>query len=224
MAGDLDDGKEHRDYTKIVWGGILIAVVLMLVVVGFSSRQRSAQSQVSVKHILVKFEGNDPAQRQRALETITDLRERILGGESFEKLASEYSDDPQSGARGGYLGWNDKGTFEKAFEEYCWNGPLNEVSPIVTTVFGYHLVVVLDRTYSEADKFDKEVEEKAKQTAPTVEVKPAADLPKAEPAPVTLPQAQPVPRAQPVPVPAAEAPAPAPEAVPAPAPAAPATP
>lgn len=196
MANEIEEVGEHRDYTKLIWGGIVVVALLLLGALAFSGSQGTSSTQVSLRHILVKFDAADPAQRQRALDTISSLRERILAGEDFEKLAKEYSDDPQTGARGGYLGWTDKGVLEKSFEDYVWSAPLGELSPIVTTGYGFHLIQVLDRRYSEADRYEQELNEKVRKAPSNIEIKVPAGLPSAQPAetaPKPLPPAQPVP-------------------------------
>lgn len=182
MAIEPEDGHEPRDYTKLIWGGILLVALLALAALAMSGAQTSTSTQVSARHILVKFDAADPAQRQRALDTVSKLRERIVAGEAFEKLAKDYSDDPQSGARGGYLGWTDKGMFEKAFEDYVWTAPIGELSPIVTTGYGFHLIQVIDRRYSEADRYEQELNEKVRQAPPNVKVNVPEGLPSAQPA------------------------------------------
>ena len=182
MAGELEDVKDYRDYTKLVWGGIGVAIVLVLGALSFSTRVSTASTQVAAKHILITFDVADPASRQRALDTVTSLRERLVKGEDFAKLAEQYSGDPGSGARGGYLGWADKGTYEGNFEQYVWSAPIGEVSPIVQTSFGYHLIVVTDRKLSQADQYDRKLEDTVKQQGPAIEIPDLKSLPPAAPA------------------------------------------
>jgi len=210
MTTENEAGTEPRDYTKLIWGGILLAAFALLAALALSGKKDMTTTQVSSRHILVKFEAGDPAQRQRALETVSSLRERILAGESFEKLANDYSDDPQSGARGGYLGWVEKGVFEKAFEDYVWSAPIGELSPIITTGYGFHLIQVMDRRYSQADQYEQKLNEKMREAPANVEVKVPAGLPAAEPAAgpaKAIPSATPVPAI--TPPAASETPAPA---------------
>lgn len=183
MAGEMDEAKEYRDYTKLIWGGIALAAVAVLVALSFAGRESQMSTQASVKHILIAFDAADPASRLRALDEVNSLRERLLKGEDFAKLAEEYSDDPQSASRGGYLGWNDKGVYEKNFDEYVWSAPIGQLSEVIQTGFGYHLIVVLERRLSEADAYDRELEEKVKKQAPVIEIPKMEGLPQATPAP-----------------------------------------
>ncbi|PLX85189.1 MAG: hypothetical protein C0617_05760 [Desulfuromonas sp.] len=96
--------------------------------------------RVRACHILAKFgeEGRD-----KALERIAEIEKR-LGSEDFAQLAQEHSQCP-SGARGGDLGFFQKGTMVKAFEEAVFALKVGEVGPVVETQFGFHLVKLIDR-------------------------------------------------------------------------------
>jgi peptidyl-prolyl cis-trans isomerase SurA len=76
-------------------------------------------------------------------------RSRIVGGESFETVAAELSDDP-SKSRGGLLGWFQPGDLDPDFEAAADSLELGEISPPVLTRFGYHLIEVLER---DGDRF-----------------------------------------------------------------------
>jgi len=166
MPSEFDTSEraeEPKDRTKWWW---LLVVVLVLAAVGamwWTARPDHSVSLVRAKHILIQCSQADPDDRARGLQTITELRNRILAGESFAKLAKDYSDDPQSAARGGDLGYYKKGSFEEAFEEFVWNAPLNQLSDIVRTGHGFHLIVVTDRTLSPTDAYDQELKHKAVQ-------------------------------------------------------------
>lgn len=82
---------------------------------------------------------------EEALALITELRQRILDGESFADLAQEYSDDTGSGLNGGLLDWAGRGQYVIEFEEAAFSLPVGELSEPVRTQFGYHLLLVEDR-------------------------------------------------------------------------------
>ena len=129
-------------------------------------------SKVLAKHILIQFDRNDPADRARAYELAQDVRRRILDGESFSRLAKQYSQDPLSARRGGGLGWGKKGEYEGAVEEYVWRAPIGEVGEVLSTKYGFHIVVVTERLLSEADQYkinQQEAEEAGGTGAPAGE-------------------------------------------------------
>jgi parvulin-like peptidyl-prolyl isomerase len=185
-----ENANDPRDYTKYLWWGILASVLLMIGLFATIGERQPKGTGVRAKHILIKCNPSDPADRARALKTAQELRERIAKGESFEKLAQDYSDDPISAVRGGELGYAPKGTYMEQFEKYIWSAPLNELGDIVQTAHGFHLIVVLDRRISEGDAYEAELEKRvseeinqAKPAAPTESNEaPAAD-PATAPAP-----------------------------------------
>jgi peptidyl-prolyl cis-trans isomerase C len=73
------------------------------------------------------------------------VRERILAGESLFELASELSIDPYGRARAGDMGWQREGNAHPAIEKALEQLDDNELSPVIETPAGYHLVMILAR-------------------------------------------------------------------------------
>jgi len=87
-----------------------------------------------------------PAVKEAALMKLEKVKDRIVkDGESFEELASLFSDDPGSALNGGDLGWAKRGTYVPEFEATAYNLEKGEISEIIETQFGYHLLQLLDR-------------------------------------------------------------------------------
>ena len=84
--------------------------------------------KIKARHILVKQEFE-----------AQDLLKKISQGESFEKLAKDFSECPSS-ADGGDLGEFGKGMMVPSFESAAFALKVNEVSAVVKTQFGYHLI------------------------------------------------------------------------------------
>lgn len=154
--------EEPRDLTRYIWLGVVALIVVMVGAIFASGAFRPDISMVRARHILIT-PGTSPAERQRALDLITELKERIANGEDFGELAGEYSDDPYSAQRGGDLGYSHRGMYVPAFEEYCWTAPTNVVSDIISTEHGFHLVEVMDRQIAEADRYNTEIDQKARE-------------------------------------------------------------
>ena len=96
------------------------------------------QPQVLCQHILVK--GSD----DKALDKIKEIRERIVSGKSdFAAEAKEHSDCP-SGAEGGSLGWFGRGMMVPEFDKVAFEMKKGEVSGVVSTQFGYHIIYKAD--------------------------------------------------------------------------------
>jgi len=155
--------EEPRDRTKWIWLGVGLLVAAMGAALWVAGRPDPKVSLVRAKHILIQFDKNDPADRTRALNLASDLRERLLRGERFESLAKEYSNDDTSSRRGGDLGYFPKGSFAEEFEKYVWSAPVGQVSDIIETSYGFHLVVVVDRHLADWDRYDMELDERARQ-------------------------------------------------------------
>lgn len=96
-----------------------------------------------VAGILVTPKVSEAAKRA-ALERIGEVRERIEAGEPFEDLAREYSEDA-SAERGGDLGTFGRGVLVPEFEEAAFALEPGEVSGIVPTRFGFHIIQVLEK-------------------------------------------------------------------------------
>ncbi len=101
---------------------------------------------VQASHILVKVEkGADDATKAAARQKIDELRQKIVDGADFAEVAKENSDCP-SGRRGGDLGSFGRGQMVKPFEEAAFALGTNEVSEVVETQFGFHVIKVTGKT------------------------------------------------------------------------------
>lgn len=83
--------------------------------------------------------------RKKALAAIQDIERQLKGGGDFAQLAREYSQDPGSASLGGDLGYSRRGEFVKNFEEVAFGLKEGEISGIVESRFGYHIIQLLDK-------------------------------------------------------------------------------
>lgn len=101
--------------------------------------------QVRASHILIALNEKDGAEkREAALEKIAEVQAKLQSGEEFAPLAEAYSEGPSS-KQGGDLGFFQRGQMVKAFEDVAFALKPGEVSDVVETRFGYHLIIVTDR-------------------------------------------------------------------------------
>ena len=101
------------------------------------------EEQWNVRHILMmETKLRDKMFTKKELE---DVRDRVLAGEDFSLLAKEFSEDPGSASRGGNLDWLSLGTTAPAFEKMMLASPIDEISPIFESEFGFHFLQVLDK-------------------------------------------------------------------------------
>ena len=124
----------------------------------------SLPESVTASHILVEVgHGADEDAREAALAKITEIREELLAGEkTFADAASEHSSCPSS-ERGGDLGQFARGQMVPAFEEAAFTQPIGVVGEVVETDFGYHLILVEERTEAAEQSFDDVREDIAEQ-------------------------------------------------------------
>ena len=102
------------------------------------------EPKVLCQHILVKSEESDlPEAKSAAFEKIREIRERILAGGDFAEEAKAHSDCP-SGREGGSLGWFGRGMMVPEFDKAAFEMKKGDVSDIVTTQFGYHIIYKAD--------------------------------------------------------------------------------
>lgn len=76
---------------------------------------------------------------------LNEYRERVLKGEKFSMLARLYSDDPGSAPKGGVLGFVERGELYPEFEAVAFSLKPGEVSQIVKTRAGYHIIQMIER-------------------------------------------------------------------------------
>ncbi len=101
--------------------------------------------QVEASHILIKVDNTDGANAKAdAKAKAESIRRRILQGEDFSELAKAHSDCP-SRTQGGNLGLFGRGQMVKPFEEAAFTLNKNEISDVVETEYGYHIIKVTDK-------------------------------------------------------------------------------
>jgi peptidyl-prolyl cis-trans isomerase SurA len=84
-------------------------------------------------------------EKEKVRQKLTELRDRILKGENFASLAVLYSEDPGSAKKGGELGSHGRGEFYPEFEAMSFSLQKDEISPIVETKAGFHILQLIDR-------------------------------------------------------------------------------
>jgi len=99
------------------------------------------EEQWNLRHILMMpTRLRDETFTKSELEAV---RERVIAGEDFALLAKEFSEDPGSASRGGDLEWLSLGKTAPAFEKMMTTSPVNEISPVFESEFGFHFLQVL---------------------------------------------------------------------------------
>jgi peptidyl-prolyl cis-trans isomerase D len=117
--------------------------------------------RVRVRHILLKTTEKSADDIKKIEAKANDLLKQIKGGADFAKLATENSDDPGSKDKGGEYGWMAKGQTVPNFEAAAFSLKKNEISNLVKTEYGFHIIQVLDREEPKVRAFEEVKEELA---------------------------------------------------------------
>jgi peptidyl-prolyl cis-trans isomerase SurA len=140
MLSDTIPTMKEGNFSKPVKVSVGFMIVKLL------EKKSTIQHQVvesHAKHILIKPDITQNATQAKI--RLNQLRKRILGGESFEKLAKSHSDDKGSAQKGGDLGWFKPGTMVPEFDKAIKLLEPGDLSDIVETPFGYHIIKLLQR-------------------------------------------------------------------------------
>lgn len=125
----------------------------------------------SVRHILMQTTGKNDSEKAEIRKKMEGLLDRAKAGEDFAALAEEFTEDPGSKATGGLYEEFGKGQMVKPFEDAAFTVPVGEISDIVETRYGYHIIKVINRnSYKSFDEKREELLEKMRnQQAPKIQ-------------------------------------------------------
>ncbi len=100
----------------------------------------------TVRHILLTTQGKSESAKAEIHKKMEKILARARKGENFEKLVKEFSEDPGSRDKGGLYENFPRGMMVKPFEEAAFTVPVGQISDIVETSYGYHIMKVEART------------------------------------------------------------------------------
>ena len=110
---------------------------------------------VRARHILAKAEKSALEEiKKKAQEKIANILKRIKSGEDFAKLATELSEDPGTKAKGGDLDFFPRGKMVHEFEAIVFSMKQGEVSGVIETEFGYHIVKIEEKKESAIEPYE----------------------------------------------------------------------
>lgn len=121
------------------------------------------QERVKVRHILVKTEGKPSEEAAKLEAKANGLLKQIKGGADFAQLAKENSEDTGSASRGGDLDWVVRGQTVKNFEETAFKLKPKELSDVIKTEYGFHIIQVMEREEARIRPFEEVKAELAKE-------------------------------------------------------------
>jgi peptidyl-prolyl cis-trans isomerase SurA len=114
----------------------------------FNSIPSDSLPLINSEYEIMQIVKNPPVsdeEKERIKNKLKDLRERIIKGESFSAMAILYSEDPGSAKKGGELGSYGRGELYPEFEAVAFRLKGDEISEIVETEAGYHILQLIDR-------------------------------------------------------------------------------
>jgi peptidyl-prolyl cis-trans isomerase C len=115
---------------------------------------------VRARHILVRVAPTASDDEKAAKKAQIDaLLVRVKAGEDFGTLAKQFSEDPGSGSNGGDLGLFPRGAMVPEFDLAAFSLETNQVSDVITTQFGYHILQVTEKKAARQVPFDEVKEE-----------------------------------------------------------------
>ena len=105
--------------------------------------------EVKASHILIL------AKEENAEEKIKNILDELKSGKNFSELAIAKSQDTGSGSKGGDLGFFARGRMVKEFEETAFALKVGEISGVIKSQFGYHIITVTDRKEAGIQPFEQ---------------------------------------------------------------------
>lgn len=112
--------------------------------------------EVKARHILIKAPPNaSPEEREKAKAKADSLQALAKGGSDFAQLAEVNSEDPGSGSKGGDLGFFGWGRMVDEFQETAFSLSPGQISDVVETQFGYHIIKVDEKREVERKSLDE---------------------------------------------------------------------
>ncbi len=117
-----------------------------------NQQQYATPEQVRASHILLKTEGKDDAVVKKQAD---DLLAKVKGGADFAALATKFSEDEVSAAKGGDLDFFGRGAMVKEFDDVAFTLKPGETSDVVKTQFGYHIIRVMEKKPASTRSLDE---------------------------------------------------------------------
>lgn len=102
------------------------------------------EETVDISHVLIQIKPSEESTRE-ALAKIHNIQKLLQDGQDFSELAVKYSQDPSVKVNKGDLGWTSRGDFVPEFEQAAYALKTGEISDVVQSQFGFHIIQLLDR-------------------------------------------------------------------------------
>lgn len=121
-----------------------------------NNREKFGQpKRVKVRHILIRADAKDAEASAKAKQKAESVQKEAAGGKDFSQLAKQYSEDPGTKDRGGEIGFITKGMVVPEFEQAAFSMKVGEVSPVIQTPYGFHILKVDDIQEAKTEPLEK---------------------------------------------------------------------
>ena len=117
--------------------------------------QYKVENRAHVEHILFKTIGKTDAEIAEIRQKAEDVLKKARSGANFEDLAKKFSEDDGTKAKGGDLGWIVEKQTVPEFEQAAFSLPKGQISDLVKTQYGFHIIKVLDRETAHTKSFEE---------------------------------------------------------------------
>lgn len=133
----------------------------------YYDQHRNEFGQVKARHILFslrpKPDQQTPPDKEKVRQKALQVLQRLRAGEDFATLAREYSEDPGTKENGGDLGFFSRGRMVKEFEEAAFSLAPGQISDLVETTYGFHIIKVEEKRTAPLDNQTRlEIEQKVR--------------------------------------------------------------
>src|SRR6266478_1153792 len=118
-------------------------------------QQYQVPNRVHVEHILFMTVGKTDAEVEEVKKKAEDVLKQVKKGGKFEDLAKKYSEDPGSKDKGGDLSWITQGQTVPEFEKTAFSLGPGQVSELVKTQYGFHIIKVLEKETAHTKPFEE---------------------------------------------------------------------
>jgi len=118
-------------------------------------QQYQVPNRVHAEHILFMTVGKTDAEVDEIKKKAEDALKQVKKGTKFDELAKKYSEDPGSKEKGGDLGWLVQGQTVPEFEKVAFALPPGQVSDLVKTQYGFHIIKVLEKETAHTKPLDE---------------------------------------------------------------------
>lgn len=136
---------QPRRTQRLIWAAVALIIVVFALINYVAWREDVREPMVRTRHILIKCDRYTAGDCDEAYTRIKDIQEKLEAGADFAALAKEFSEDETSASVGGDVGYVTRNELVEEYSEAAFSMEEGEMSDIVQSSYGYHIILVLNR-------------------------------------------------------------------------------